>query len=40
MLKDEVDWDIAFQKSVHKLDNLAEEALNDYKSGKTEEKGW
>ncbi len=40
MLKDEIDWDIAFEKNVHNLDNLAEEALNEYKSGNTEEKGW
>jgi hypothetical protein len=40
MLHDEISWDKSLQNSQDKLSNLAEEALNEYKAGKTEEKGW
>ncbi|MGI8581009.1 MAG: hypothetical protein ACR2KX_02375 [Chitinophagaceae bacterium] len=40
MLTDEMNWDTTLQNSQEKLDNLAQEALNEYKSGKTQQTGW
>ena len=33
---DEATWDAAFAASDHKLDKLAEQALDDYRAGRTE----
>ena len=40
MLNDEMNWDTTLQNSQEKLNNLAQEALNEYKSGKTQQTGW
>jgi hypothetical protein len=40
MLNDEISWDVTLQKSQEKLGNLAEEALNEYKTGKTQQRDW
>ena len=40
MLSDEMNWDTTLQNSQEKLNNLAQEALNEYKSGKTQQTGW
>lgn len=40
MLSDEISWDVTLQNSQEKLSNLAEEALNEYKAGKTQQTDW
>jgi hypothetical protein len=40
MLSDEINWDTTLQNSQEKLNNLAQEALNEYKSGKTQQTDW
>jgi hypothetical protein len=40
MLSDEISWDVTLQNSQEKLSNLAEEALNEYKTGKTQQTDW
>ena len=40
MLSDEISWDNTLQNSQEKLGNLAEEALNEYKTGKTQQTDW
>ena len=40
MLNDEMNWDTTLPNSQEKLNNLAQEALNEYKSGKTQQTGW
>ena len=40
MLSDEINWDTTLQNSQDKLNNLAQEALNEYKSGKTKQTDW
>jgi len=40
MLSDEISWDVTLQNSQEKLGNLAEEALNEYKTGKTQQTDW
>ena len=40
MLSDEINWDTTLQNSQEKLNNLANEALNEYKSGKTKQTDW
>ncbi len=40
MLRDEMNWDTTLQNSQEKLNNLAQEALNEYKSGKTKQTDW
>ncbi len=37
MLSDEMNWDTTLQNSQEKLHNLAQEALNEYKSGNTKQ---
>ena len=40
MLSDEMNWDSTLQNSQDKLNNLARQALNEYKSGKTQQRDW
>ncbi len=40
MLNDEMNWDTTLQNSQEKLDNLAKEALDEYKAGKTKQTDW
>jgi len=40
MLNDEMNWDTTLQNSQEKLDNLAQEALGEYKAGKTKQTDW
>jgi len=40
MLSDEISWEVTLQNSQEKLSNLAEEALNEYKAGKTQQTDW
>jgi len=40
MLSDEMNWDTTLQNSQEKLNNLAQEALKEYKSGKTKQTDW
>ena len=40
MLTDEISWDATLQNSQEKLGNLAGEALNEYKTGKTQQTDW
>ena len=40
MLTEEISWDVTLQNSQEKLGNLAEEALNEYKTGKTQQTDW
>lgn len=40
MLRDEINWDVTLQNSGHKLDNLAQEALNEYNADKTSQTDW
>ena len=40
MLSDELSWNYALQNSQDKLSNLAQEALSEYRSGKTDQKNW
>lgn len=40
MLKDEIDWDTTLENSQHKLKNLAQETLRDYKNGNANQNDW
>ena len=40
MLTDEISWDAAFQNTQDKLSNLAQEAIDEYKAGKTMQTDW
>ncbi len=40
MLSDEINWDTTLQNSQKKLGTLAQEALNDYKTGKAQQTDW
>ncbi len=40
MLSDEMNWDSTLQNSQEKLNNLAQEALDEYKAGKTQQTDW
>ena len=40
MLSDGISWNITLQNSQEKLANLAEEALTEYKAGKTQQTDW
>jgi hypothetical protein len=40
LLEEELQWDKSIESSQSKLSNLANEALNEYRSGKTKEKDW
>ena len=40
MLSDEMNWDTTLQNSQDKLNNLARQALNEYKSGKAQQRDW
>jgi|GEM_PF-4338331 len=40
MLSDEISWDNTLQNSQEKLSNLAQEALDEYKTGKTQQTDW
>jgi len=40
MLEDEIMWDTTLQNTQDKLSNLAEEALHEYKAGKTKQEDW
>lgn len=40
MLTDTISWDVTLQNSQEKLGYLAEEALNEYKTGKTQQTNW
>ena len=40
MLTEEMNWETTLQNSQEKLNSLAEEAIEEFKSGKTRQKGW
>ncbi len=40
LLSDEINWDVTLQNSQEKLSNLANEALTEYKEGKTKQTDW
>ncbi len=40
MLRNEMNWDITLQNNQDKLVNLAQEALTEYKTGKTKQTDW
>ena len=40
MLDDEIKWDSTLQNTAEKLSNLAEEALQECKAGKTKQEDW
>ncbi len=40
MLSDEMNWDTTLQNSQKKLGTLAQEALNDFKTGKAQQTDW
>ncbi len=40
MLDDEIKWDTTLLNTQDKLSNLAEEALHEYKAGKTKQEDW
>jgi len=40
LLKDEIRWDSTFNKTQSQLSNLADEALAEYKAGKTKNEDW
>jgi K+/H+ antiporter YhaU regulatory subunit KhtT len=40
LLEDELQWDATFQKTQDQLSNLAQEALAEYKAGKTKNEDW
>ena len=40
MLSDEINWDTTLQNSQKKLGTLAQEALNDFKTGKAQQTDW
>lgn len=40
MLADELNWDNTLKNSQDKLNNLAQEAIAEYKAGKTNQTDW
>ena len=40
MLREELSWDITLQNSQEKLSKLAQEALEEYKTGKAQQTDW
>jgi uncharacterized protein YdcH (DUF465 family) len=40
LLEEEIYWDKTIESTQGQLSNLANEALNEYRSGKTKEKDW
>ena len=40
MLSDEINWDATLQNNQDKLSNLANEAIAEYKEGKTKQTDW
>ncbi len=40
LLEDEIKWDTTLLNTQDKLSNLAEEALLEYKAGKTKQEDW
>ena len=40
LLEGEIKWDTTFQKTQDQLSNLAQEALAEYKAGKTQNEDW
>ncbi len=40
MLNDEIKWDTTLLNTQSKLSSLAEEALHEYKAGKTKHEDW
>ncbi len=40
MLSNEMNWDTTLQNSQKKLGTLAQEALNDFKTGKAQQTDW
>lgn len=40
MLAEEIEWNSTLQNSKSKLNRLAEEAIEEYQSGKTEQADW
>ena len=40
LLSDEINWEVTLQNSQEKLTNLANEALTEYKEGKTKQTDW
>jgi hypothetical protein len=40
MLQDELSWDTTFQNTQEKLGMLAQESLDEYKTGKTQQTDW
>jgi K+/H+ antiporter YhaU regulatory subunit KhtT len=40
MLEEEINWDSTLEKNKEQLRNLAEEAIQEYKTGKTQKKDW
>lgn len=40
ILKDEISWEATFKNSQEELSNLANEALQEYKAGKTRQTDW
>ncbi len=39
-LSDEINWDTTLQNNQDKLNSLVRQALNEYKSGKTQQRDW
>ena len=40
MLEEEINWDATVEKAKEQLKTLAEEAIEEYKRGKTQTKDW
>jgi hypothetical protein len=40
LIQDELGWDATFRQNQDKLAQLANEALSEYKKGKTSDKSW
>ena len=40
MLEEEINWDATVEKTKEQLKTLAEEAIEEYKRGKTQTKDW
>lgn len=40
LIQDEMLWDLTFKSSSRKLTGLAEEAIEEYKAGKTKKGDW
>ena len=40
LIQDELSWDATILQSQDQLDSLANEALKEYKDGKTSDKSW